>query len=197
MQRGHFYGSIELPRVEQSFLLASATPSLLSFPRLTCAFPKGAPELCREPLFLVLLQSARLYVMATNSVFPPDPESDVGLCRVLIPDAEQHKDPQFPAEPASYMYEDWQITAFLKLNGDKIKAAAADAIDALATNEAMVSKKIRTEDLQTDGPAVANAMRLHATALRAAQAREDLAEDMLDSFNVIDFIQSPQPWPIR
>lgn len=132
-----------------------------------------------------------------NSTFPPDPETDVGLCRVLIPDTEQHIDPQYPAEPASHMYEDWQLTAFLKLNGDKIKAAAADAIDALATNEAMVSKKIRTEDLQTDGPAVANAMRLHATALRAAQAREDLAEDMLDSFNVIDFIQSPQPWPIR
>lgn len=135
--------------------------------------------------------------MANNSVFPPDPESDVGLCRVLIPDAEQHKDPQFPAEPATYMYEDWQLTAFLKLNAGKVKAAAADAIDALATNEAMVSKKIRTEDLQTDGPAVANAMRLHATALRAAQRREDDDADALDSFQVVDYISLPTPWPIR
>lgn len=132
-----------------------------------------------------------------NSVYPPDPETDVGLVRVLLPDVEQHKDPQHPTDPASYMFEDWQLTAFLKLNGDKVKAAAADAIDALATNEAMVSKKIRTEDLQTDGPAVANSMRLHATVLRAAQKREDEEADMLDSFNIVDYVSLPRPWPIR
>lgn len=132
-----------------------------------------------------------------NSVYPPDPETDVGLVRVLLPDVEQYKDPQHPTDPASYMFEDWQLTAFLKLNGDKVKAAAADAIDALATNEAMVSKKIRTEDLQTDGPAVANSMRLHATVLRAAQKREDEEADMLDSFNIVDYVSLPRPWPIR
>lgn len=132
-----------------------------------------------------------------NSVFPPDPETSVGLLRVLLPDTEQHKDPHYPADPASYMFEDWQLTAFLKLNADKIKAAAADAIDALATNEAMISKKIRTEDLQTDGPAVANAMRLHATALRAAQRREDEDADALDSFEVVPYTPDPRPWPIR
>ena len=60
-----------------------------------------------------------------NSVYPPDPETDVGLIRVLLPDVEQYKDPQHPTDPASYMFEDWQLTAFLKLNGDKVKAAVA------------------------------------------------------------------------
>lgn len=133
----------------------------------------------------------------TNSVYPPDVSSLEGLVRVLLPDVEQYKDPQNPTADASYMFEDWQLTAFLTLNGDKVKAAAADAIDTLATNEAMISKKIRTEDLQTDGPAVANAMRLHATALRAAQRREDDDADALDAFEIIPYTQTPRPWPIR
>lgn len=131
------------------------------------------------------------------SIYPPDPTTDVGLVRVLLPDVEQYTDPQNPTVAASYMFEDWQITAFLKLNSDKVKAAAADAVDTLATNEAMISKKIRTEDLQTDGPAVANSMRLHATALRAAQKREDEEADMLDSFDIVPYVQDPRPWPIR
>lgn len=116
---------------------------------------------------------------------------------MLLPDVDQLTDPQFPDADPSYMFEDSQLNVFLALNGGKVKAAAADAIDTLATNEAMISKKIRTEDLQTDGPAVANAMRLHATVLRAAQKREDEEADMLDSFNVVDFQPLPHPWVIR
>ena len=132
-----------------------------------------------------------------NSTFPPDYDSPVGQLRVLLPDLEQLVDPQFPDADPSYMFEDDQLKVFLALNRGKIKAAAADAVDTLATNEAMVSKKIRTEDLQTDGPAVANAMRLHATVLRAAQKREDDEEDALDSFNVVDFQPLPIPWVLR
>lgn len=44
--------------------------------------------------------------------------------------------------------------------------AAADALDAIATSESLISKKIRTQDLSTDGPAVAADLRKRAAQLR-------------------------------
>lgn len=53
--------------------------------------------------------------------------------------------------------------------------AAADALDAIATSEALTSKVIRTQDLSTDGAKVADALRKQSTALRqkADQAEAD------------------------
>lgn len=71
-----------------------------------------------------------------------------------------------------------------------LKRAAADALDAIATSEALVSKVIRTQDLQTDGPKTAAALRAHAQALRA-QATEAEADDDGGTFEVAEFT----PWP--
>lgn len=69
--------------------------------------------------------------------------------------------------------------------------AAADALDAMATSETMVSKKVRTQDLSTDGPAVAAELRQKAAELRA---RADEADEAANSFfDLIPFGCSPGP----
>lgn len=76
-----------------------------------------------------------------------------------------------------------------------ISRAAADALDSLATSEALVGKVIRTADgLTTNGAQVAEALRKHATALRA-RAREEDEEDGITGgfFGVTEF----QPYPRR
>ncbi|MBB3041218.1 hypothetical protein [Nocardioides soli] len=76
-------------------------------------------------------------------------------------------------DPATAVFSDAEIDAFLALEGDSVKRAAAQAIDTNATNEALASKVLRTQDLQTDGAKLADAMRKHAAALRAQADDED------------------------
>lgn len=92
--------------------------------------------------------------------------------RLLIGDTEQE------------IFEDTEIEAFLTINEGSIKRAAADALDTIASSEALLSKKISTQDRSTDGPAVADALRKHADALRArAKEEEDVVED--DAFAMV------------
>lgn len=111
----------------------------------------------------------------TSSIHPPVYDSDIGLLRNLISDTTLRSDPAYPAQEPEYLFDDARLQAFLTINNGGVRFAAADCIDAIADNEALVLKKIRTEDLQTDGPATANALRLHATSLRA-QAKQEAAE---------------------
>ena len=64
-----------------------------------------------------------------------------------------------------------EIRLFLATAGHPL-LAAADALDVLATSEVRLSKKITTQDLETDGPAVAAELRKQAEALRARYARQ-------------------------
>lgn len=66
-----------------------------------------------------------------------------------------------------------QIDAFLALAGGNVLRAAAHAIDTNATNEALSSKVLRSQDVQTDGAKVADAMRKHADRLREQADQED------------------------
>lgn len=102
------------------------------------------------------------------SIFPVDYTSPIGQVRNLTNDTIQYDD------PADYLFSDDRIESFLALNKDNVRLAAADVLDAIADNEILVAKKIRTEDLQTDGPAVGKELRAHADSLRA-QAREEAA----------------------
>lgn len=106
-----------------------------------------------------------------------DPASDAGKVRLLLNDV---------GDP--WVFQDEEIAAFLDLEGG-VKRAAAQAIDTNATNEALASKVLRTQDLQTDGAKVADAMRKHAAALRAQADRED---DVADEgfFEVVDVLGS-------
>lgn len=124
--------------------------------------------------------------MAT-SIYPPNYTTPVGQVRSLIPDIKRYTDPEDALAVPAYAFEDDQIEAFLALNSNKVKLAAAQAIDALAINEAYISKKIRTEDLSTDGPAVADAMRKGADALRRQQRDEDQALGLEENFVITDF----------
>lgn len=102
-----------------------------------------------------------------TDVTPLDPTSPVGQLRLLTSDSQLRTDPNDPSAPAAYYYPDVMLEGFLAMNDGWLKLAAADVLMAFATNEALVSKKIRTEDLQTDGPAVAAELRRGADSYRA------------------------------
>lgn len=130
-----------------------------------------------------------------NGVNPLDPTTPVGQLRLLISDSQLRTDPGDPALPAEYYFSDGFLEGFLALNAGNLKLAAADALLALATNESMVSKKIRKENLQTDGPAVTNALRLVAQDYRS-QGKADAADlDAADgTFLVVDFADPVSPF---
>lgn len=123
-------------------------------------------------------------------IFPVDPATKVGQVRILIGDTIQE------GVPAEYIYSDGIIGGYLTINADNVKYAAADALDTLATNEAYISKKIRTESLQTDGASVANAIRLHATALRARARQEDDDLSSADAIEIVDFQDPVSQWDL-
>ena len=89
------------------------------------------------------------------------------------------------------LLDDDQLRTYLELNdwadGYKpgVYRAAADALDAIATSETLTSKKIRTQDLSTDGPAVAAELRKQAAGLRARADEEDAKNDSF--FQVLPF----------
>lgn len=85
------------------------------------------------------------------------------------------------SNPSDRLLSDEQVEAFLDLEDGDVYLAAAQALDTIATSEALVSKKIRTQDLSTDGPAVAAELRARAAQLRSR------ADDTADVFTVIDF----------
>jgi hypothetical protein len=93
----------------------------------------------------------------------PRPVSQV---RLLIADT---------AQPV--LLEDDKLLGFLAIEGQSVKRAAAAALEAIATSEVLVSKVIRTQDLQTDGSKVAAELRARALQLRAqADNDDDLAD---------------------
>lgn len=127
---------------------------------------------------------------------PIDYSSDLGKVRVLIPDTDQIN--QDDSGEDKYIFSDAQINAFLSLYSYSedapsvhIKRAAADAIDALGTSEAYISKVIKTEDLLTDGAKVANALTTRAANLRQSAQREEDAIGT-QAFQIVGF--QPRPY---
>lgn len=92
-----------------------------------------------------------------------DPTTALGQVRLLISDTNA----------AAPVFDDNEITAFLTLEAQNVRMAAAQALDTIASNEVMVSKVIRTQDLQTDGSKVAAELRARATSLREQAAQVD------------------------
>lgn len=78
-----------------------------------------------------------------------------------------------------------------------VKLAAAQALDVIASNEALVQKKIRLLDVQTDGPAVAKALRDHAAALRKQVADDDALVDADNAFDIAEYVIPPFGWEQR
>ena len=105
-------------------------------------------------------------------ITPPNYTTDVGKVRLLCTDV---------TEP--YIFSDEQITAFLDVTGGNVKRAAALALDVIASDEVLLTKVIRTDDLSVDGAKVADALRKNAQALRD-QANADDAAGLDESFLV-------------
>lgn len=106
--------------------------------------------------------------------FTYDPSDDPGKVRLLLNDVDS----------STAVFSDEEIAAFLALEALSVKRAAAQAIDTNATNEALASKVLRTQDVQTDGAKLADAMRKHAQALRD---QADLEVDGDGFFETVDF----------
>ena len=96
-----------------------------------------------------------------------DPNTDQGMVRLLLNDVDE----------TAQVFTAAEIDAFLTLEGGSVKRAAAQAIDTNASNEALASKVLRTQDLSTDGAKIADAMRKHADRLRAQADDEDANGD--------------------
>ena len=97
-----------------------------------------------------------------------DYTTDVGQVRRIIGDLDVNKQ----------IFGDGELEGFLALADGSVKRAAAEALDTIASSEALISKKITTQDRASDGPAVADALRKHAAALRGrAKEEEDALEE--------------------
>lgn len=114
-----------------------------------------------------------------------DPTTAIGQVRLLTTDLDE----------ASPLLTDAQITALLGMEGQSVKRAAAAALETIATSEALVAKKISTQDLSTDGPAVAKELRDRAKTLREQAADGDGADGANNyGFDYVDFTTGGS-WP--
>ena len=75
------------------------------------------------------------------------------------------------------IFTDEQLKGYLSITSQSVKRAAADALDAIASSEALTSKVIQTQDRSSNGAAVADALRKHANALRARAKEEEDEEN--------------------
>lgn len=110
----------------------------------------------------------------------------IGKARLLTADVD----------PTAPLLTDDQYQGLLDLENGSVRLAAAQALDIMASSEALVSKKIRSQDLQTDGPAVAAELRARASELR--RQVDDGYDDGDDTGLVIidfeDARMSPPRW---
>lgn len=100
------------------------------------------------------------------------PTSPVGIVRLLVSDVD----------PTAFVFSDDEISAFITLESGDLRTAAAQALDTIASNEALAAKVIKTLDIQTNGPALAVELRARATSLReqARSAGEDYAFEVAE-----------------
>lgn len=115
-----------------------------------------------------------------------DPATQLGQIRLLTTDVDE----AFP------LHSDADLTAFLAMEGGNVKRAAAASLEAIATSETLVGKKITTQDLSTDGPAVAKDLRERAKGLRDQADREQPAGADVEAGFGFDFVEMPcrSPW---
>ena len=110
--------------------------------------------------------------------FTYDLTTDGGQVRLLITDTD-HDNP---------IFQDNEIDFFLSntaIDGtNDINLASAQALETIASSEALVQKKIKLLDLTTDGPAVAEALRTSAKLLREQSDSESDVDYIEQNLNV-------------
>lgn len=109
--------------------------------------------------------------------------TDIEKMRVLIPDNEMVYD-------GNYLFDEADLNAYIDVANGNVLRAAGYAIMAIATSEALISKVIKTQDLSTNGAAVAEALRKNAERLFDRADKEDDAKDAF-YFDIVDY---GYPW---
>ncbi|MFZ5856778.1 MAG: hypothetical protein ACOYZ6_08105 [Chloroflexota bacterium] len=99
--------------------------------------------------------------------FTYDPTNDIGKVRMMIPDRVE----------SAALLTDEEIEAYLDMNGEDVRYAAADALDMIASDQALTLKVITLMDLRTDGPATARALMERADKLRTLSDNEEAAAE--------------------
>lgn len=90
----------------------------------------------------------------------------LGKVRLLTADVDE----------SALLLSNEHYAGYLEMNGNNVRRAAADVLEAMANSSSLLDKKIRTQaGLQTDGPAVATDLRKQAATLRALADAEDAA----------------------
>lgn len=95
--------------------------------------------------------------------------SDRDLVRFLVTDTK----------PDGKLFEDEELDALLALEAGDVRYAAAQALDTVATNQALLLRSIQTLDIQTDPRAYATILQENAARLRKlsdSEASIDWAE---------------------
>jgi len=110
--------------------------------------------------------------------FTYDVATLAGQVRLLIGDTES-SDP---------LFQDDEIAAFLGIEEDDIRLAAALALDVMAANQVMVLKVITQNGVSTNGAAVAQALRAQAKALRDQAELSAVGSDAEDA--TFDWIET-------
>lgn len=123
-----------------------------------------------------------------------DYTSPIGQVRVLIPDLRKLDDLRDLRNEPRYLFTDDEILAFLAVNNGNVKRAAADACDAIGMDKALQLLVLKTDDKQTDGAKLLDAIVKRAKTLRE-QAKEDDENNL--SFDVIMPSYEPVDWVVN
>ena len=123
-----------------------------------------------------------------------DYTAPIGQVRVLIPDLRKLEDLRDLRNEPRYLFTDDEILAFLAVNNGNVKRAAADACDAIGMDKALQLLVLKTDDKQTDGAKLLDAIVKRARMLRE-QAKEDDENNL--SFDVIMPSYEPVDWVVN
>lgn len=88
------------------------------------------------------------------------------------------------------LLSDEEITTALDRTGGSDLRAAARCLEAIAVSEVLVGKKIRTQDLSTDGPAVSAELRALAARYRAEADDADPEAGAFDGFDLAPVVRA-------
>lgn len=80
------------------------------------------------------------------------------------------------------LLSDNQLGTLLGMKRGSVLRASAQALRTIAASEVLVAKKITTQDLSTDGPAVAAELRAQAAELEAQAEAEEQSEEAFAAF---------------
>jgi hypothetical protein len=123
-----------------------------------------------------------------NGTFPVNMSTPLGVVRLCIPDLTTDTG----LSTGDYLFSDAAITALLGLYNQNVKRAAARAIEIIATDQALLTKVIRTDDLSVNGAVLADSLLKQAKSLREDADHDDaVAAD--DGFTTIF---DAKPWYI-